>query len=137
MSADGIGIKEAERESLSPFWRYGVLIVFLIGFGVLIWITAGAYKLAPPIPDLVVGPDGSTVFTGNDIRSGQEVFLKNGLMDNGTLWGHGAYLRARFFGDLPSQPGCHHHHLAGTTGCGDWRRSFGGRYQGGADPLAE
>ncbi len=96
MSADGIGIKEAERESLSPFWRYGVLIVFLIGFGVLIWITAGAYKLAPPIPDLVVGPDGSTVFTGNDIRSGQEVFLKNGLMDNGTLWGHGAYLGPDF-----------------------------------------
>ena len=56
MSADGIGIKEAERESLSPFWRYGVLIVFIIGFGVLIWITAGAYRLGPPIPDLSSAP---------------------------------------------------------------------------------
>ena len=27
-----------------------------------------------------------------DIERGQEVFLKYGLMEHGTLWGHGAYL---------------------------------------------
>ena len=86
------GIKKAGGEGLSPLWRYGVLIVFVLGFGVLIWITAGAYRYGPPIPDRVLGPNGTLLFSGDDIRSGQELFLKTGLMDNGTLWGHGAYL---------------------------------------------
>ena len=32
------------------------------------------------------------MFTGADIQNGQEVFFKYGLMEHGTLWGHGAYL---------------------------------------------
>jgi nitric oxide reductase subunit B len=32
------------------------------------------------------------VFTGVDIQEGQDVFLKYGLMEHGSLWGHGAYL---------------------------------------------
>ncbi len=35
---------------------------------------------------------GTVVFTGADIQMGQEVFLKYGLMEHGSLWGHGAYL---------------------------------------------
>ncbi|HET7839645.1 MAG TPA: cbb3-type cytochrome c oxidase subunit I [Rectinemataceae bacterium] len=81
---------------ISPWWRYGVLVVFLVGFGVLVWISAGAYKYGPPIPDRVLGPDGAVVFTGEDVKAGQEVFLKYGLMDNGTVWGHGAYLGPDF-----------------------------------------
>lgn len=30
--------------------------------------------------------------TSSDIKAGQEVFLKHGLMEHGTLLGHGAYL---------------------------------------------
>ena len=84
------------NKGFSPWWRYGVLIVFIIGFGVLIWVSATAYKTSPPIPDRVVDQAGVVVFTGDDIRSGQEVFLKHGLMDNGTLWGHGGYLGPDF-----------------------------------------
>ncbi len=83
-------------DEFSSWWRYGVLIVFIIGFGVLIWISVSAYKVSPPIPDRVVDPAGAVLFTGEDIRSGQEVFLKYGLMDNGTLWGHGSYLGPDF-----------------------------------------
>jgi nitric oxide reductase subunit B len=89
-------LDHASPGHLSPWWRYGVLIAFIVGFGVLIWVSAGAYKVAPPIPERVVGPNGETVFSGDDILSGQEVFLKHGLMDNGTLWGHGAYLGPDF-----------------------------------------
>ena len=32
-----------------------------------------------------------------DILAGQEVFLKYGLMDNGTVWRHGVYLGPDFF----------------------------------------
>jgi len=43
-----------------------------------------------------VGPSGETIFTHNDIVTGQQVFLKYGLMENGTIWGHGAYLGPDF-----------------------------------------
>ena len=66
------------------------------GFAVLIWIAARTYQIGPPIPERVVEAGGNTLFTGADITAGQQVFLKHGLMDNGTLWGHGAYLGPDF-----------------------------------------
>lgn len=50
------------------------------------------YDNAPPIPARVINESGATVFTCDDVLRGQEVFLKYGLMEHGTLWGHGAYL---------------------------------------------
>jgi nitric oxide reductase subunit B len=82
--------------SVSPWWRVGVLVALILGFSVLIGVTVSAYRLAPPVPEAVVGADGSTVFTGDDIRAGQAIFLKYGLMENGTIWGHGAYLGPDF-----------------------------------------
>jgi len=89
------GEEEVGRE-LSRGWRYGVLFVMAAGFAVLIWIAAKTYQIGPPIPEEVVDSGGSTLFTGADVTAGQQVFLKHGLMDNGTLWGHGAYLGPDF-----------------------------------------
>lgn len=86
----------ATFSSLSPWWRTGVLIAMIVGFSVLIGMTVSAYQVAPPIPDKVVDVNGATIFTGDDIRAGQAVFLKYGLMENGTIWGHGAYLGPDF-----------------------------------------
>ncbi|MDL1944835.1 nitric-oxide reductase large subunit, partial [Chloroflexi bacterium CFX2] len=86
----------ATFSSLSPWWRTGVLIAMIVGFSVLIGMTVSAYQVAPPIPDKVVDVNGATLFTGDDIRAGQAVFLKYGLMENGTIWGHGAYLGPDF-----------------------------------------
>jgi nitric oxide reductase subunit B len=36
------------------------------------------------------------VFTADDVIAGQQVFLKHGLMDSGTTWGHGGYLGPDF-----------------------------------------
>ena len=83
-------------EQLSPRWRYAVIGTFIFGFAVLILMTFKAYQNAPPIPARVVDTHGALVFTGDDIRHGQEVFLKYGLMDNGTIWGHGGYLGPDF-----------------------------------------
>jgi nitric oxide reductase subunit B len=74
----------------------GVLIALVVGFSVLIGVSVSAYRDAPPIPDQVVAADGSVVFTGDEVRAGQQVFLKYGLMENGTVWGHGAYLGPDF-----------------------------------------
>ncbi|MCL5428796.1 MAG: nitric-oxide reductase large subunit [Chloroflexi bacterium] len=86
----------ATIQSVSPWWRVGVLIAVIVGFSVLIGMTVSAYQYAPPIPDEVIGADGATLFTGDDILAGQATFLKYGLMENGTIWGHGAYLGPDF-----------------------------------------
>jgi len=78
--------------ALSPWWRRGVLIVMLCGFGLLGLVTVKTYQGAPPIPATVVDEAGQQLFTADDIERGQDVFLKYGLMEHGTLWGHGAYL---------------------------------------------
>lgn len=82
--------------TLSGWWRNSVLFILVIGFSVLIWVAVRAYRDAPPIPQKVVSEVGETIFTHEDILSGQQIFLKYGLMENGTIWGHGAYLGPDF-----------------------------------------
>lgn len=77
---------------VSPWWLRTVGIVMVLGFAMLIAITALAYRNAPPIPDRVIDAQGNTLYTGDDVRDGQAIFLRYGLMDNGSIWGHGAYL---------------------------------------------
>jgi nitric oxide reductase subunit B len=88
--------KEITSEALSPWWRNSVILVLVLGFTVLIWMAVRSYKDAPPIPAKVVSASGETMFTREEIIQGQQVFLKYGLMENGTIWGHGAYLGPDF-----------------------------------------
>jgi nitric oxide reductase subunit B len=83
-------------DALSPWWRHTVILTMVAGFTILIWLSAKTYQDAPPIPQRVVDAAGETLFTQEDILAGQGVFLKYGLMDNGTIWGHGAYLGPDF-----------------------------------------
>ncbi len=87
-----VGTTESAEPALSPWWVRSVLIVIVLGFAALLTITTLAYRNAPPIPAQVLDASGVSVFSGDDIRAGQAVFLKYGLMDNGSIWGHGAYL---------------------------------------------
>ncbi len=87
---------EENSERLSHWWRNSVIFVLIGGFAVLVWVSVRSYTDAPPIPTRVVASTGETIFTGNDIVAGQQVFLKYGLMENGTIWGHGAYLGPDF-----------------------------------------
>lgn len=91
--------RETTEENLSPWWRHSVILVLILGFTVLISLAVKSYRDAPPIPQAVWGPSGETLFTGADIVAGQQVFLKHGLMENGTVWGHGAYLGPDFSAD--------------------------------------
>ena len=68
----------------------------MFGLTVLMWLAARTYSGGPPIPERVVDSTGAVIFTGTDIMAGQQVFLKYGLMENGTIWGHGAYLGPDF-----------------------------------------
>jgi nitric oxide reductase subunit B len=83
-------------DSLSPWWKRSVILILSACFIVLIGISIKAYTDAPPIPEKVIDASGEILFTADDILSGQEVFLKYGLMQNGSIWGHGAYLGPDF-----------------------------------------
>ncbi|HVR67477.1 MAG TPA: nitric-oxide reductase large subunit, partial [Verrucomicrobiae bacterium] len=86
----------AGRDTLSSWWNIAAAVTMAFGFGVLILITVKAYENAPPIPATVTDPTGTILFTGADVAEGQQVFLKHGLMNNGTIWGHGGYLGPDF-----------------------------------------
>jgi nitric oxide reductase subunit B len=75
------------------------MLLMVTGFATLGYLAARTYRDAPPIPTRVVDPTGATLFTGQDIIAGQQVFLSHGLMENGTIWGHGAYLGPDFSGE--------------------------------------
>ncbi len=77
---------------LSPWWRHATILVMIAGFSLLSLVTVLTYTNAPPIPGRVTDASGATLVDRQAILRGQEVFLKYGLMEHGTLWGHGAYL---------------------------------------------
>jgi nitric oxide reductase subunit B len=109
---------EERTERLLPWWRYSVILVLILGFAVLAWTSVRSYTDAPPIPLRVAGANGETLFTRADIVTGQQVFLKHGLMENGTIWGHGGYLGPDFSAEYL-------HTLAVDAASTYARRSFG------------
>jgi nitric oxide reductase subunit B len=84
---------------ISKTWIQAIIIVFLFGFLILGLLAYRTYTDAPPIPSRVLDQTGQTLFTGADITAGQEVFLRNGLMEYGSVFGHGAYLGPDFTAD--------------------------------------
>ena len=67
------------------------ILVMTISFAVLIYYGREIYRQAPPIPDKVMTAGGKTLFTGQDIKDGQNVWQSVGGQELGTVWGHGAY----------------------------------------------
>src|SRR5262245_53110812 len=85
-------IMSSSNEQKSGLWKHGLLLTLLFGFTVMIVGGVMTYRSRAPIPDRVAGPNGATLFTASDIQQGQDLFRKRGLMDYGTVLGHGAYL---------------------------------------------
>jgi nitric oxide reductase subunit B len=84
---------------VSKAWIQAVILVMLFGFFVMGLLAYYTYTQQPPIPAKVVDSNGTTLFTGSDITAGQELFLKNGLMEYGSIFGHGAWLGPDFTTD--------------------------------------
>ena len=64
----------------------------IVSFGILLFIGRQIYQVAPRIPEAVVSTAGNTLFTRNDIETGQNVWQSIGGMGQGSIWGHGSYL---------------------------------------------
>jgi nitric oxide reductase subunit B len=84
---------------VSKGWVQGVLLVVLFGFFVLGLLAYRTYMAKPPTPQRVVDPRGTVLYTAADIHKGQQVFLHNGLMEYGSVFGHGAYLGPDYTAD--------------------------------------
>ena len=69
----------------------GFITVMVLSFSVLLYFGKEIYKQAPPIPLKVIKPDGTVLFTGQNIKDGQNVWQSLGGQEIGTVWGHGAY----------------------------------------------
>src|SRR6185312_9540534 len=83
--------KDVYMNSTSRLWR-GLGLVFILSFATLGWLGREIYLAAPPIPQAVRTDDGNTLFTGDQIRLGQQAWFKAGGQQLGTVWGHGSYV---------------------------------------------
>ncbi|MEW6754356.1 MAG: nitric-oxide reductase large subunit [Candidatus Latescibacterota bacterium] len=63
-----------------------------VSFAVLGYFGSEIYRQAPPVPARVVTPDGTLLYSGQDIRDGQNVWQSTGGQELGTVWGHGSYV---------------------------------------------
>ena len=70
----------------------GFIAVMALSFSVLLYFGREIYRQAPPIPVKVITTDGTVLFTGQNIKDGQNVWQSMGGQEVGTVWGHGAYL---------------------------------------------
>ena len=66
--------------------------VIFISFAVLLYYGREIYQKAPPVPEQVVDKSGNILFTGQDIKDGQNVWQSIGGQEIGSIWGHGAYV---------------------------------------------
>jgi nitric oxide reductase subunit B len=77
--------------STTRLWK-GLAIVFILSFAALGWLGREIYLAAPPIPKEVRQAGGGLIFSGEQIRQGQQAWLKAGGQQLGTVWGHGSYV---------------------------------------------
>src|SRR5689334_7040591 len=84
---------------ISPLWMQGMVLTLIVGFAILGYLAMRVYQDHAPIPGRVVSEQGKVIFTRDDILSGQQSFLTYGLMQFGSVYGHGAYLGPDFTAD--------------------------------------
>lgn len=87
------------------WWSF--ILVVLISFGVLLYYGYEIYQVAPPVPEAVVDENGEQLFTGDDIRDGQNIWQSIGGQEVGSIWGHGAYVAPDWTADYLHREALH------------------------------
>lgn len=76
--------------------KWAAILSFVLSMAVLLGGGYFALDKVPPYPGKVVGPDGTVLFQKADILAGQDVYQQHGLMDHGSVWGHGSQRGTEF-----------------------------------------
>ncbi|HEU4639322.1 MAG TPA: nitric-oxide reductase large subunit, partial [Candidatus Binatia bacterium] len=84
-----------EPMPISSLWFQGAVLTYLLGFTVLGLLAYLVYRDQPPIPARVLA-ENKVLFTRDDIVGGMNVFQRYGIMEYGSVYGHGAYLGPDF-----------------------------------------
>ncbi len=87
---------EKRPRMIANGWIQAARLVLVIGFFIMGVLTFYTYNDEPPIPDVVKDARGQNLFSRADVMAGQGIFLSNGLMEYGSIFGHGAYLGPDF-----------------------------------------
>lgn len=84
---------------ISSLWLQGSILTLIVGFSFLTFSAIRIYQDSAPLPERIVDESGKELFTRQQILDGQEHFLTYGLMQYGSIYGHGAYLGPDFTAD--------------------------------------
>ncbi|NWF57713.1 MAG: cbb3-type cytochrome c oxidase subunit I [Syntrophaceae bacterium] len=70
--------------------KWAAILSFVVAMAILLGGGWFSIDELPPYPGKVVGPDNKVLFQKADILAGQDVYQRYGLMDHGSIWGHGS-----------------------------------------------
>lgn len=71
---------------------WGLIVVCLCSFSILLSLGSDIYREAPPLPEKVITTGGDVVYTYTDIDQGQMAWRSMGGHQLGSIWGHGSYV---------------------------------------------
>lgn len=79
-------------------WTIGKVLVatIVLGFSILLFGGYSIYQSRAPYPGKVTTEDGRVLFGREQILSGQAIYQEHGLMDWGSVLGHGTYFGPDF-----------------------------------------
>lgn len=80
-----------QPQSYRGLW-FSLIAVITVSLATLAYFGSEIYRQAPPVPKRVVTTDGTVLFTGQDIKDGQNVWQSIGGQEVGSIWGHGSYV---------------------------------------------
>ncbi len=86
------GYEPEQRDLARPIsgvLKWGFLAAFLIPILIMIFGFIPNKTQIPPYPERVVS-EGATLTTKDEILRGQHIYQRYGLMDHGSVWGHGS-----------------------------------------------
>lgn len=132
--AGGCAVQAHDHEPVDRLLRWGLFVAILASIIVLVYGTVAVYQGAPPIPDRVVGPNGATVYTRDDIVAGKAIFQRTDLMDFGSLYGNGAYFGPDFTTDYLDRESSSLHESAAQALFGASYTSLTAAQRGQVDP---
>ena len=67
-------------------------MILLVSFAILGFMGTEIYRTMPPVPEAYVTDGGEVVYTREDIEFGRQVWQTTGGHQQGSIWGHGAYV---------------------------------------------